>query len=399
MILRLVAVALVLTLVAATVYRVLENRTPDPARSGEGRAMGVKTVPVAVRDFPLVLELAGTVEAAREAALAPQVAGVLARIHVREGQTVAPGAPLFALDARAQEARAAQSRAALTGAEMELAEADKTLARLEPLRAEGFISQQEYDDAVLAQASARARVLSTRSALEAARLEAGFARVVAPFAGRVGRIEAKVGDFVPAGQALTVLTGAGGLDVRAAVPQADWPALEAALRAGGVTAALYSEDQTGPVARGTLAFADNRLDPATGAVPVRIAVSEPGMLLPGQTVRVRLSVGTLPAATVIPDAALQLAQEGAFVFVVREGKAELVRVTPLRRLDGALAVTGALAAGEPVIVEVPRRLRAGGAVTPSGEKPATADPPPDNPRNAQTAAPAGANPPPPKAAP
>ena len=76
----------------------------------------------------------------------------------------------------------------------------------------------------------------------------------------------------------------------------------------------------------------------------------------------RLLLGDEAGVLVIPDAALQQAQEGSFVYVVRAGKAMLQRVTAVRTLDDNVVVAGGLVAGEPVLIEVPQRLKAGDKV-------------------------------------
>jgi multidrug efflux pump subunit AcrA (membrane-fusion protein) len=101
---------------------------------------------------------------------------------------------------------------------------------------------------------------------------------------------------------------------------------------------------------------------------VRLADAPPG-LLSGQGVRVRLMLGIEPAARVVPEAALQHAQDGSYVYVVREGKAVIQPVTLLRALDGEQAVSGDLRAGEAVLIEIPQRLKAGSAVKLEGARP------------------------------
>ena len=82
--------------------------------------------------------------------------------------------------------------------------------------------------------------------------------------------------------------------------------------------------------------------------------------------RVRLLLGVEPQATVVPEAALQHAQKGSYVYVVRGGKAAVQPVKQTRSLDGEYVVEGALQAGEPVLIEIPQRLKAGSKVTLEG---------------------------------
>ena len=361
--LRILVILVVLTLLAGVAYRIQHQDAGDERKSGD-RVLSVKTVPVAVRDFPRVIDLPGTLEAAQQVIITAQVSGTVLRQHVEEGDAVRAGQPLFSLDARPAEARMAQSQAALTGARAETAEAEKRLQRLAPLMQSGYISRQEYDDAMLALEAARARAGTARAELQAAQLDAGYAQIRAPIAGRVGRIAVRPGSLVQAGgEPLTTILAPGALDVRASVAQQDLGELVAARAQGTVTAEVFHETDRALRAQGVVAFVDAQIDPATGTLPIKVRLTgTPPALLSGQGVRVRLLLGAEPNAKVVPEAALQHAQEGAYVYVVREGRAAVQPVRLVRSLDGQLMVEGELRAGEPVLIEIPQRLKAGSKV-------------------------------------
>ena len=369
--LRIVLVLIVLALIAGVVYRTQEAPPQPEGRrgGGAGSVLKVRTAPVALRDLPRVLDLPGTVDAAKQVAIVAQTSGVLQRQQVQEGQTVRAGELLFTLDARPLRAQIDQSRAALTGLQASERQAARLVAQLAPLNAPGFISRKEFADAQLAQEAARANANAARAALQAAQLEWNNTQLRAPIAGRVGRINVQPGSLVQANAAtpLTTIVAPGALDVRASVAQQDWPQLAEARARGKVTAEIYASDSTSVSARGELVFVDNLIDATTGAVAIKVRLSTPPPgLLPGQGVRLRLLLGDEIGVRVIPDAALQQAQEGSYVYVVRGGKAMLQRVTALRTLDNNVVVDGQLAAGEPVLIEVPQRLKAGSRVTLEG---------------------------------
>ncbi len=367
--LRIFLIVIVLALVAGVAYRIQHQKSGDGKQEGGDRALRVKTVPVAMRDFPQVIDLPGTLEAAQQVAIVSQVSGTVLRQHVQEGNSVRAGQVLFSLDARPAQARMAQSQAALAGARAETAEAQQKLERLSPLLQSGYISRQELDDARLALESARARAGTASAELEAARLDARYAEIRAPLAGRVGRIAIHSGSLVQAGgEALTTILAPGVLDVRASVAQQDWQQLAAARAQGRVTAEIFDGTDRTLRAKGELVFVDAQIDATTGAVPIKVRLAgAPPELLSGQGVQVRLLLGTLSNAKVLPGAALQHAQEGTYVYVVRGGKAVVQRVNLLRGLDGEQVVEGELQAGEPVLIEIPQRLKAGGKVTLEGE--------------------------------
>jgi RND family efflux transporter MFP subunit len=363
--LRILLFVIVLALVAGVVYRIQNQQAGDARKDSGDRTLRVKTMPVAVRDFPRAIDLPGTLEAAQQVAIVAQVSGTVLRQHVQEGDAVRAGQLLFSLDARPAQARIAQSQATLTGARAETAEAEKKLERLAPLMQSGYISRQEFDDAQVALEAARARAGTARAEMESARLEVEYAQIRAPIAGRVGRISIRAGSLVQAGgEPLTSILAPGALDVRASVAQRDWPELAAARAQGKVTAQVFHDVDRSVQAQGELVFIDSQIDAATGAVPIKVRLqTSPPALLSGQGVRVRLLLGALPDARVVPEAALQHAQEGAYVYVVRDGKAVIQPVELIRSLDGEQMVEGDLRAGEPVLIEIPQRLKAGNSVT------------------------------------
>lgn len=370
---RMLVTVIVLALIAGVVYRTQFAETGDDKQGGGDRAIAVKTVPVAVRDFPRVIDLPGTLEAAQQVAIIAQAGGTVLRQHVEEGAQVRAGEALFTLDARPAQARIAQSQAALAGARAETTEAAKKLERLAPLMQSGYISQQEFDDARVALESARARAGTARAELESARLDAQYTQIRSPIAGRVGRIAIRQGSLVQAGgEPLTTIVAPGALDVRAGLAEADWPQVAAARAAGKVMAEVYPEPlgaagQPTSAARGELVFVDTQLDSATGAVPlkVRLAASATN-LLPGQGVRLRLLLDSLANVKVLPEAALQHGQDGTYVYVVRDGRAVVQPVRATHSLDGQQVIEGELQAGEAVLIEIPKRLKAGGKVTLEG---------------------------------
>lgn len=369
--LRILLILIALAIVAGVAYRVLNKGAEGEKKRGGGdRALSVKTVPVAVRDFPVVIDLPGAIEAAQQVAIVAQLSGSVLKQHVQEGDAVRAGQILFSLDGRPAQAQIAQNQAGLAGARAETVELRKKVERLSPLMQSGYISRQEFDDAKLALEAANSRAGAARAALDAAQLDARYAQVRAPIAGRVGRIAVRAGSQVQAGgEALTTIIAPGVLDVRASVAQQDWPQLAAARARGKVMADIAYASETRPRARGELVFVDSQIDAATGAVPIKIRlVGTPPELLSGQDVRVRLVLGTVPGAKVVPEAALQHAQDGAYVYVVRNGKAVAQTVTLVRSLEGEQMIEGEVRAGEPVVIEIPQRLKDGSKVELAGSK-------------------------------
>lgn len=372
--LRIVLGLIVIALIAGVLYRVNEKPAPAEGRRGGGGPVGpisVRTVPVVVRDLPRVLDLPGTIDATKQVAIVAQSSGVVQQQRVQEGQSVRAGELLFTLDGGPLRALINQHRATLAGAQAAERQAGRLVAQLTPLNAPGYISRKEFSDAQLQLESARASAAAARAALHAAQLEWNNTQIRSPIAGRVGRINVQPGSLVQpnAPEPLTTVIAPGALDVRASVSQQDWPQLAEARARGKVFAEIYTHEGKAPIARGELVFVDSQIAAATGSVAIKVRLTAPPpSLLSGQGVRMRLLLSDEIGVKVVPDSALQQAQEGSYVYVVRGGKAVSQRVTAVRTLDNLVVVEGKLAAGEPVLIEIPQRLKDGSKVQLEGAR-------------------------------
>src|SRR4029077_6935018 len=128
-----------------------------------------------------------------------RVSGYIQEIAFKEGTVVKAGDLLLRIDPRPLEAAVAQEEADLAQgtAGQEKAELDEK--RQNQLFDRKIASQQDYDNAVMANLGAKAAGEAARAALEQARLNLSFATITSPIAGIVGRTDFSVGDFLAAG--------------------------------------------------------------------------------------------------------------------------------------------------------------------------------------------------------
>ena len=145
-----------------------------------------------------VIELRGTVSPLpdRDAQIAPQVAGRVLQVQVREGDAVTVGQPVARIDSAAlvDEARAAEAAVARTRAELKNAEA--TSARVQRVFEHGIAARQEVDDATARAASATAAQNEAESASRRAQRQVERAIVRSPLKGVVVRIFRRPGELV-----------------------------------------------------------------------------------------------------------------------------------------------------------------------------------------------------------
>jgi len=328
-------------------------------------------VPAQQRDFPLELVANGSVSALNRVEIRPQISAAIVKVHIREGQSVQAGQPLFTLDARSAEVALAQARAQLQKDLATLADAERQLTRSRDLLKQGFVSQGAVDTTLATAEAQRAVVAADRAAIEAAQVALGYTRIVAPSAGRAGAIGVYAGSYVtPAGNALVTITQLDPIAVSFPVPQRHLTDLLASLQAGGGRVTALLPDAAAGTTRellGRLQFVDSAVDAASGTVQAKAQFDNADQRLwPGAYVNVKLTVRTLKDAILIPQAAIIQGAQGKSAYVIGpDGKAQL-RPVELLASAGDTAVVGGIDAGQRVIVDGKQNLRPGSRVAEQG---------------------------------
>lgn len=337
------------------------------ASGAGGPPVAVSLVPAERRDVPVLLEATGTVTALNSVDVRPQISSVVTKVHIREGQFVKAGEPLFTLDSRSDEANLGKAQAQLQKDLAALADAQRQLARSKELFAQNFISQGAVDTNQALVDSAQAVVAADKAAIDAARVALSYSRIAAPQAGRIGQVTIVPGSYVqPAGTAMVTITQLDPIAVGFNLPQRNLADALAALRdgSGSVQAVL-------PEGRGTLTgklqFVDNTVDAATGTVRVKAMFdNREQKLWPGAFVGVKLAVQTLKGAVVVPQAAIVQSPRGRVVFVVEAGNRVAAKPVEIVYAAGNDAVVTGLAGGERVVLDGRQNVRPGGVVVERG---------------------------------
>ena len=340
---------------------------PDPPA-----AVGV----VVARQEPvrLTVELSGRTSASLVSEVRPQVTGVIKARLFQEGAMVRAGQALYQIDPAPYRVALDSAKAALAQAQATAAAAKLKADRYRELAAINAVSRQDNDDAQAAAQAAAANVQAQRAAVQAARINLDYTRVVAPVSGRIGKSAVTPGALVTANQAAALAT-VQNLDtiyVDLTQSASELLKLRRAMAAGKLDAPqsarvqLILEDGSTYPTPGTLQFSDITVDPGTGSVGLRAVFPNPkGALLPGLYVRARLEQGVVTHGILTPQAAVSRDPKGgATVYVVdAAGKAQLRPITTDRTVGDKWLVTAGLKPGERVIVEGLQKVRPGAAVT------------------------------------
>jgi membrane fusion protein (multidrug efflux system) len=357
-------------LLMAGLLTACQDKPAAPANAARA-PVEVGVVTVSAQDAPLELELPGRLSASQLAEIRPQVGGLVRKRLFTEGSMVTAGQPLYQLDPATFEAERASSAAALQKAEAQLASARAKVARDAELLRSEFLSPAAADDSAAALRQAQADVAVARAALEAAQLQLGRARIVAPISGRIEVSAVSAGALVTANQAqvLTTIQQLDPMHLDIVQSSAELLALRRQLegQAASRQVKLVLEDGSVHEQPGVLQFSGVTVDRGTGTVTLRAVVPNPrGTLLPGMVVQARLVAGVDRGVLLVPQQGVTRSPTGdATALVVGAGnKVERRRLELGRAVGNQWLVTRGLKAGDRLIVEGLQRVRPDQVVTP-----------------------------------
>jgi membrane fusion protein (multidrug efflux system) len=325
------------------------GRKPAPTSAAQP-APKVSVITVKPQSVPVTTELPGRVAAFRVAEVRPQVNGIILKRLFVEGSEVAAGQQLYQIDPAPYEASYHSAVAAAASARS-LAE------RYKPLAAANAVSKQDYDNAV-------ATDLQAQAALEAARINLRYTRVLSPISGRIGRSSVTEGALVtanqPAAMALVQQLDHVYVDVTQPIGTLLRLKREAASgrlhqnESGRTPVSLRLEDATDYARGGTLQFSEVTVDESTGSVTMRALFPNPDrILLPGMFVRERIEEGVRMGALLVPQQGVSHNDRGEpTALVVTAADTVALRVLKTDRAVGdRWLVSAGLQAGDRLVVE------------------------------------------------
>lgn len=345
---RFLPIALMLAITTACSQEEPQGPPPPPE---------VGVVAVSSADLPLQQELSGRLSPYRSADVRARVPGVVQKRVYSEGSEVREGDVLFLIDPAQLQAALGTAQASLAQAQASYTNARTTADRARQLAPTSYISRSDLDNALAAERSAAAAVQAGRAAVDAARINLGYATVRAPIDGIAGKQRVTEGALVGTGEAtlLTTVDQVDPLYVNFSISVSELERIRAASVARGEGEAevvVRLPDGSEHPHRGVLDFSGDIVDPATGAVSLRARVANPDKrLLPGTYVTLVATLGMQPGAFAVPQAAVQRDVRGAYVLVVgADGKVVRKDIRTSSASNGSWIVTGGLAEGDQVIV-------------------------------------------------
>ncbi len=369
----LAASAVLLAAVSLTLVACGQGKGGAAGGMGAGGPTPVGVVVVKTEPVTLTSELQGRTSAYLVSEVRPQVGGIVKARLFQEGGYVRAGQPLYQIDPATFQAAVNSAQAGLAQAQATYTAAKLKADRYKELVAVNAVSKQDNDDAQASAQQAAANVAAQKAAVDSARINLGWTRVVAPISGRIGKSSVTPGALVTASQttALATIQNLDKIYVDLTQSSAELLQLQRDLaggqigRSGSAQVTLKLEDgSTYPVA-GRLEFADVTVDQTTGSFGLRATFDNPnGTLLPGMYVRATLGKGVASNGVLIPQAGVSRDPKGAATVTVvnAKGAAETRPITVGQTVGDKWLVTSGLKVGDQVIVEGLQKVRPGAPV-------------------------------------
>jgi membrane fusion protein, multidrug efflux system len=355
-------------------------RDDSGARAGSRSAqrgappVAVVTAVAESKDVPITRDAVGWVEPIASVAVRPRLDGEIVDVAVSEGDVVKENDVLFRLDDAALQAMVAKDQANIDKDQANLDQAKADLQRDTSLASyKNAVTEQQLQQQQALVDADTATVALDKAQLRADQVQLSYATITAPIAGRIGVVNVTKGAVVRAADttSLLTITQMAPLRVSFTIPERDLDAFRQALASSPPASVNAIGAQSGASqSSGTLTFIDSNVDTSSGTVTVKADFGNAdGALWPGEYVKVECQLGVHHAATVVPLAAVQLNENGSFVYLVKAGgKVAAQKVTLTDSTDGAGVVGSGVSPGDHVVVEGQLRLHDGSLVK---ETPAT----------------------------
>jgi membrane fusion protein (multidrug efflux system) len=344
----------------------------------------VEVLQVQQEDVPIYAEWIGTLDGLVNADVRAQVTGYLLKQGYQEGSFVKQGQLLFQIDPRPFQAALDQTQGQLAQAKAMLANAQAVQHRTEldverytPLAKEQAASQQDLDNAVQNNLAAlatietaKAQIKTYDAAVETAKINLEFTRLVAPIDGIAGQAQLQVGALVaPSSGVVTSVSTVNPIKAYFTVSEPqylEWrrrfPTEASRLEADKkLRLQLILADGSTYPHEGTFSFADRQVNESTGAIRIAGLFPNPNNVLkPGGYAKIRAVIRTEERALLVPQRAISELQGGYQVAVVdASNKVNIRSVTVGAQVDRRWVIASGLNPGERVVVEGVQKVRSG----------------------------------------
>ncbi|WP_139850905.1 efflux RND transporter periplasmic adaptor subunit [Acinetobacter pullicarnis] len=319
------------------------------------------------QDVNDTVQALGTVTSTNSVVLMPLSSGILTKIYFKEGSFVQKGQLLALIDDRTAKAALLQSEGQLLRDQALLSNAELDLQRYATLWKQDSIAKQQYDTQASLVQQYQGVVKTDQAAVDNAKVQLSYTRVVAPVDGRIGLRLVDVGNSVSSSTGIANITQLKNISVVFAVPEQylaqlmpfiDHPEHRVVIEA-------WDRQNTQKLAEGKLVALDSQVSTATGSINIKASFDNHRQhLFPNQFVNIRMNLGSIKNAIIVPTVALQLGSKGSFVYKVNANQTvSVVYVkTGVVQGDTTVVTEGALRENDRVVIDGVDKLKDGAKI-------------------------------------
>jgi len=357
---------------ALIIVALLAGCSSQSAKSARANApppavpVGVATVKQG--NFDVYLTGLGSVQAFYTVSLKTRIDGQIMQVNFREGQDVKAGDLLIVIDPRPYQVALAQAEANLQKDEAQLTNAKAQYERNRVLYEQGVIAKQDLDTLQASFGTYEGTIASDKAAIDNAKLNLTYCRIVSPINGRVGLRQVDPGNYVTAAgnTPMLTITQLHPIALVFTLPEDQLQQVAQRMHQGTLEVDAYSRDDQTKLATGKLLTINNQIDQTTGTVQLKAVFDNAdNALWPNQFVNAHLLLQTLKDAITAPSSALQRGPEGTFTYVVDSNNTVQMRPMQVTLTQGTTVVVAkGLQAGDRVVTDGQEKLQAGMRVAP-----------------------------------
>ncbi len=320
-------------------------------------------------------QFAGTVVALNSVELRSQVAGFITGIFFKEGDVVPKGKTLYEIDRRLYEATYQQAQANLVSAQASLNRAQKDADRYTQLLKQDAVARQLVDNAIATLETSRSQVAVAVAGVRSARANLSYSIIKAPFTGRIGISQVRLGAQIsPGSTLLNTISSENPIAVDFVVDESNISRFDQLLNKRVKQDSTFKmvlptgETYAYP---GKIAVIDRGVNNQTGTIKVRVRFPNPkDKLVDGMSCSINVLNKASGDQVVIPNKAVVEQMGEYFVYLAQDTIAKQIKVKTGPKVNSNIVILSGIKEGDKIITEGLQKLRDGAHITLGAPKPA-----------------------------
>ncbi|RZK92945.1 MAG: efflux RND transporter periplasmic adaptor subunit [Pedobacter sp.] len=362
-------------LIAITVFLFLASCTSQPETMALAPAPVLPVTTINESSQQTFVDYPAAIQGASDLEIRPQVAGIISRVLVNEGQLVNKGQLLFQISELPFRAQLNNAKAALSAAKAAVLNAQLEVDKLTPLVQEKVVSAFQLQTAKTTHQIALANVEQATAAVNSAQINLNYTQVKAPISGYIGRLPKKEGSLVAPTdvEAFTQLSDVHEVHVYFSLAETDFINFNAKYQGNSVAerikhlpaVSLVLADETVYPTTGKVDMVDGQFDKNTGAITLRASFANAkGLLRSGNTGKVRMNLAHEHAIAVPQSATVEM-QDKIFVFAVgKDNKVSKTAISVAGKAGTNYLIKDGLKSGDQIVLSGLDRLQDGQLIQP-----------------------------------